>query len=47
MAAAVAALGAEGETTIENAECIRKSYPQFFTHLAQLGAKVFGWKLDR
>ena len=40
MACAVAALGAEGETTIQNAECVRKSYPQFFTHLKQLGANL-------
>ncbi len=47
MAAAVAALGAEGETTIEHAECIRKSYPQFFHHLKQLGVEVVGGKLYR
>jgi 3-phosphoshikimate 1-carboxyvinyltransferase len=47
MACAVAALGAEGETTIQNAECVRKSYPQFFTHLRQIGAEVVGGKLDR
>ena len=47
MAAAVAALGAKGETTIKHAECIRKSYPQFFTHLKQIGANVVGGKLDR
>ncbi len=47
MACAVAALGAEGETTIVNAECVRKSYPQFFTHLKQLGADVVGGKFDR
>jgi 3-phosphoshikimate 1-carboxyvinyltransferase len=47
MAAAVAALGAKGETTIKHAECIRKSYPQFFTHLKQIGADVVGGKLDR
>ncbi|MGE5187473.1 MAG: 3-phosphoshikimate 1-carboxyvinyltransferase [Betaproteobacteria bacterium] len=40
MAAAVAALGADGQTTIQHAECIRKSYPQFFTHLKQIGANV-------
>ena len=43
MACAVAALGAEGETTIQNAECVRKSYPQFFTHLRQIGADV-SWR---
>ena len=47
MACAVAALGAEGQTTIQNAECIRKSYPQFFTHLRQIGAEIVGGKFDR
>jgi 3-phosphoshikimate 1-carboxyvinyltransferase len=47
MACAVAALGAEGETTIQNAECVRKSYPQFFTHLKQIGADIVGGKFDR
>lgn len=47
MAAAVAALGAEGQTTIEHAECIRKSYPQFYLHIEQLGAEVVDGKLDR
>ena len=47
MACAVAALGAEGETTIQNAECVRKSYPQFFTHLKQIGADLVGGKFDR
>jgi 3-phosphoshikimate 1-carboxyvinyltransferase len=46
MACAVAALGAEGQTTIQNAECVRKSYPQFFTHLRQLGAEIVGGKFD-
>jgi len=47
MAVSVAALFAEGETTIRNAECVRKSYPQFFTHLKQLGAEIIGGKFDR
>jgi 3-phosphoshikimate 1-carboxyvinyltransferase len=47
MAAAVAALGAEGQTVIQHAECIRKSYPQFYLHIQQLGAEVVGGKLDR
>ncbi|MCW4001150.1 MAG: 3-phosphoshikimate 1-carboxyvinyltransferase [Candidatus Bathyarchaeota archaeon] len=47
MAAAVAAVGAEGQTTISHSECIRKSYPQFFHHLKQLGVKVDVGKLDR
>jgi 3-phosphoshikimate 1-carboxyvinyltransferase len=47
MACTVAALGAEGQTTIQNADCVRKSYPQFFTHLRQIGADVVGGKFDR
>ncbi len=47
MACAVAALGAGGQTTIQNAQCVRKSYPQFFIHLQQLGAEIVGGKLDR
>jgi 3-phosphoshikimate 1-carboxyvinyltransferase len=47
MACAVAALGAGGETTIQHAECVRKSYPRFFTDLRVLGADVSGGKLDR
>lgn len=47
MACAVAALRAEGETAIQNVECVRKSYPQFFTHLKQLGADLVGGKFDR
>jgi len=47
MACAVAALGAERQTTIRNAECVRKSYPQFFTHLKQIGAEIVGGKFDR
>ncbi|RYZ59011.1 MAG: 3-phosphoshikimate 1-carboxyvinyltransferase, partial [Chitinophagaceae bacterium] len=33
MACAVAALGAENEVTIEEAEAVNKSYPQFWEHL--------------
>ncbi|WP_295118117.1 3-phosphoshikimate 1-carboxyvinyltransferase [uncultured Chitinophaga sp.] len=40
MACAVAALTADGEVEIENAEAINKSYPEFFDHIAQLGATV-------
>ena len=47
MACAIAALGANGETIIQNAECVRKSYPQFFTHLRQIGADIVGGKFDR
>ncbi|MCW4015552.1 MAG: 3-phosphoshikimate 1-carboxyvinyltransferase [Candidatus Bathyarchaeota archaeon] len=42
MACAVAALGAKGETKIQDVECINKSYPQFFSDLRALGADVVG-----
>ncbi|MGA3110674.1 MAG: 3-phosphoshikimate 1-carboxyvinyltransferase [Candidatus Bathyarchaeia archaeon] len=47
MACAVAALRAEKQTLIQNAQCVRKSYPQFFIHLKQLGAEIVGGKFDR
>jgi len=47
MSCAVAALRAEGETVIQDAECIRKSYPHFFTDLRKLGADVVGGEFDR
>jgi 3-phosphoshikimate 1-carboxyvinyltransferase len=40
MACAVAALKAEGDVTIEEAEAINKSYPDFYEHLKVLGANV-------
>jgi 3-phosphoshikimate 1-carboxyvinyltransferase len=40
MACAVAALAAKGETKILRAECISKSYPEFFDDLKSLGAKL-------
>lgn len=40
MACAVAALGADGEVTIEVAEAVNKSYPDFYEHLKLLGANV-------
>lgn len=40
MACAVAALKADGEVTIEEADAINKSYPDFYEHLQQLGAAV-------
>jgi 3-phosphoshikimate 1-carboxyvinyltransferase len=40
MACAVAALGAAGETTIEEAGAVNKSYPEFYGHIKQLGASV-------
>jgi len=40
MACAVAALKAAGPVTIEEADAINKSYPDFYFHLQQLGAQV-------
>jgi 3-phosphoshikimate 1-carboxyvinyltransferase len=40
MACAVAALGAQGNTQIEEALAVRKSYPLFYTDLKNLGANV-------
>ncbi|RAJ00274.1 3-phosphoshikimate 1-carboxyvinyltransferase [Chitinophaga skermanii] len=40
MACAVAGLTADGPVVIEEAEAINKSYPEFFDHIAKLGAKV-------
>jgi 3-phosphoshikimate 1-carboxyvinyltransferase len=47
MACAVAALGASGETRIHDAECVRKSYPNFFNDLRLLGVDVVGGEFDR
>lgn len=40
MACAVAALKAEGDVMIEEAEAINKSYPDFYEHLKKLGAII-------
>lgn len=40
MSCAIAALSAEGETIIDNAECVEKSYPNFFTDLRKLEADI-------
>jgi 3-phosphoshikimate 1-carboxyvinyltransferase len=40
MACAVAALKAVGETAIDEAEAINKSYPDFYQHLQHIGAQV-------
>lgn len=40
MAAAIAALRADGPVTIEGAEAVRKSYPAFFDDLRKLGVRV-------
>ncbi|HEU4469578.1 MAG TPA: 3-phosphoshikimate 1-carboxyvinyltransferase [Flavisolibacter sp.] len=38
MACAVAGMGAEGITTIDGAEAVNKSYPQFWEHMEQLSS---------
>lgn len=40
MACAVVSLRADGATTIDDAQAINKSYPDFYNHLQQLGGKV-------
>ena len=47
MACAVAALGARGETRIQDAECVQKSYPRFFYDLRALGVDIVGGEFDR
>ena len=42
MACSIAALGAKGKTIIENAECVKKSYPAFYKDLAKIGVRVHG-----
>jgi len=34
------ALAAEGDTTIQDAGCVTKSYPGFWGHLERLGVKI-------
>ena len=40
MACAVAGLKADGNTIIEEADAINKSYPNFYEHLQKLGVKL-------
>ena len=40
MACSIAALGAKEKVEIENAECVEKSYPDFYKDLASLGASI-------
>ena len=40
MALAVAAFGAEGDTTIRNTACIGKTYPNFAQEMQRLGANL-------
>ena len=42
MACAVAALKADGHTTIEDADAVNKSYPDFYNDLKTIGVKVDG-----
>jgi 3-phosphoshikimate 1-carboxyvinyltransferase len=40
MACAVAALRADGDVVIEEAEAVEKSFPDFYEKLQQLGASI-------
>jgi len=40
MALSVLAIGGSGSIEIENAECVAKSYPEFFDDLEMLGVEV-------
>ncbi|SFV27659.1 3-phosphoshikimate 1-carboxyvinyltransferase [Thermoflavifilum thermophilum] len=40
MATAVAALAGTGEITVQHAEAVNKSYPEFWQHLSQIGGKI-------
>ncbi len=40
MAFGVLGLAARGETTIEDAECVSKSYPDFWEDLENLAARI-------
>jgi len=40
LALAVAGLGAKGKTSIKNAECCKKTYPDFVNDMQALGAKI-------
>lgn len=42
MACSIAALGANGSTTIKGAQCITKSYPRFYEDLTKIGVKLHG-----
>ncbi len=44
MMAAVAASRAKGPVTITNAQCVRKSYPDFWRDYAALGGKLEEWE---
>jgi 3-phosphoshikimate 1-carboxyvinyltransferase len=40
MSLCVAALGAEGASTIQDIECVAKTYPNFKQHMVSLGANI-------
>ncbi|MCW4048139.1 MAG: 3-phosphoshikimate 1-carboxyvinyltransferase [Candidatus Bathyarchaeota archaeon] len=40
MSFAVLSMIADGETVITDAECVSKSYPEFWSHMEQLGANI-------
>ena len=42
MALSIAALGAKNETSIRGAECVKKSYPNFFEDLRSIGVGIVG-----
>jgi 3-phosphoshikimate 1-carboxyvinyltransferase len=42
MALGVAAIGATGRVVIKGAECVNKSYPEFFNDMRSLGVEVVG-----
>jgi 3-phosphoshikimate 1-carboxyvinyltransferase len=47
MSLAVAGLAAEGRTTIRGAECVRKSFPDFFERLGQLAGSTTVKTVDK
>ena len=40
MANTIAALGAEGKTTVQGVQCVKKSYPDFLRDLRSVGGKI-------
>lgn len=46
MALAIAGLKANGNTVIADADAINKSYPDFYRHIATLGAAVQGYEVN-
>ncbi len=46
MCAAIAAAAAEGVTTIHDASCVKKSYPEFFRDYRNLGGICHGFNLE-